>query len=231
VPQAARASLITVANASFETPNVADNAFTDSDNVAIAVPNWTLATTLNGTITTGVWDPINADFSNTTGDNAAIPGGAGGQVGYIYLEQFNDLAPEMLTGELTTESSLATIQNNTIYTLTVSLGSSKTSSAGDVLIELYSNNTLRASTNVPAGTLPEDTLVDYVASFTTSGSDPNAGGPLVARIIHNYSGPGAREVEFDNVRVDVSPVPEPTSTSLALLALAALTTRRRSNRR
>ena len=250
----AAATLIIVPNASFEAPDVIDEEFTITfappviaqgrlawanssgaspgypvSATSEAIPDWSFVQTLNGTITAGVWDPGAIDFTGAGGDNAALPATAlGGQSGYIYLEQFDDLLPELMSGELTTETSLATIQPDMIYTLTVALGSAKTFEPGEVTIGLFSDTIMLAQTVIQPVDIPEDTFEDFTAVFTSMANEPLAGNPIVARIIHTHGNTGARSIEFDNVRFDASPVPEPGGiAALALTALAAAARRAR----
>jgi MYXO-CTERM domain-containing protein len=250
----AAATLIIVPNASFEAPDVVDEEFTitfappviangrsawsgsssSSPGFPVtatseAIPGWDFAQTFNGTITAGVWDPGEIDFTGAGGNNATLPATAqGGQSGYIYLEQLDDLLPEIMTGELTTEAPLATITSDTIYTLTVAIGSAKTFLPGDVTISLYSDATALATTVIPAASIPNDSFADFTATFTSLTNEPLAGNPIVARITHTHTTAGARSVEFDNVRLDASPVPEPAGiAAAALLALGALARRSR----
>ena len=231
----AAATLIIVPNASFEDPNVADGDFTSSSGFD-AVPNWTFAQTFNGTITAGVWDPINAEYSGTTGDNAPLPGTAsGGQAAYIYLQQTDDLMLEALTGELSTETALVTVQPNTVYTLTVAVGHAQTFLPGDVTIGLYrdDNQTALAETVIPSAAIPANTFADFSAVFTSLPvNDPANGTGVIIRIGHTHLDAGERSVDFDNIRLDVTPVPEPASVAtLALALIGALTTRRPRGRR
>ena len=228
----ADASLIVIPNASFETPDLADNAFTDTGSDPNAAPGWKLAFLPNGIVTAGVWDPTHLEYSNSTGNNATLPGAAsGGQTGYIYLEQLDDALPEFLVSEFTTAAPVATIQPNTIYTLTVALGHSKAFDTGDVSILLMSEDVQLASTFIPAGSLPADMFTDVVATFTTAPGDARAGRPLSVQIAHSTGATGGREVDIDNVRLDATSVPEPTGAAAALLALGAAATRRRRPRR
>ena len=238
VAQPAHAVLIIVPNASFENPNVADNTFTFSP---ATIPNWTFthSTTTNGIIDSGVWDPVNADYPGSTGNNAALPGAAqGGQNAYIYLDQDTNTVPETLIGELTTAAPLTTIQSNTLYTLTVALGRANDPAVptgvntGDVEISLVSSGFPLASLEISPNQMPKGTFTNFVLQFETFEDYPFAGEELSARITHMYSGPGAVSLDIDNVRFQADPIPEPGSASLALLVMGAvLPTIRRTRRR
>ena len=230
----AAATLIIIPNASFEDPDVADNTFTASSGF-MPIPNWTFAQTFNGDFGAGVWDPVDSDYTGTTGDNAALPGTAsGGQVGYMYLAQTDDTMLAEVMAELTPESNLAFIQPLTIYTLTVAIGHSQTFLAGDVKVGLYrgDNQTALSETIIPSAAVPANTFADFSSVFVSPADDELTDVPLVIRVTHTHDGPGERSVDFDNVRLDVTPVPEPAGiATLALGSLAAVTRRRPRPRR
>jgi len=236
--QPAQAVIIIIPNASFESPNLADNAFTDTlSNPTNAVPAWTFTpgTTTNGIISAGVWDPgvpnppTNDGYTVAGGNNTPLPGdAAGGQNGYIYLDQDTNLVPELLTGDLDS-FPIATIQSNTLYTLTLALGRAKGVHTGDVTVALVAQNFPLASITLKPDEMPDDTFTRFVLEFPTFEDYPFAGLELSARITHAYSGLGAVSLDFDNVRFQSDPIPEPGSASIALLALGAVvpTIRRR----
>jgi hypothetical protein len=237
----AQAVIIIIPNASFESPNLADGAFTDTlSNPTNAIPAWTFTPgpTTNGIISAGVWDPgvpnppTTDGYTVAGGNNTPLPGdAAGGQNAYIYLDQDTNTVPEPLTGDLDS-FPIATIESNTLYTLTVALGRAKGVHTGDVTISLVAENFPLASITVAPDQMPDDTFTRFVLEFPTFEDYPFAGLELSARITHTYSGPGAVSLDIDNVRFKADPVPEPGSASLALLAMGALapTFRRRRRR-
>ena len=100
----ASATLIVVPNSTFDDPELVDGDF--SDTTTFDLPDWQFDGGSNGVIFGGAWDPQNADYSGTTGDNVALPPtAAGGQTGYIYLEQFNDASPAAMGASFTTAAS------------------------------------------------------------------------------------------------------------------------------
>jgi hypothetical protein len=229
--QSAQAVLIVVPNASFQTPDVADNTFTDTLSNANAVPNWTFTSSNNGTISAGVWDPINTDYAGSTGNNTALPGAAnttiGGQVGYIYLEQDTPLTPAALEGDLATNVGVTTIASNTSYTLTVALGRAIGIHTGTVTVELAFQDFPLAQIVLAPDAIPANTFTNYVVNLTTFPDYPFEGQELQARVTHAYSGTSSVSVDIDNVRLTADPVPEPTTASMALLAFGATLGRRR----
>jgi hypothetical protein len=233
VGRAARATLIVIPNSSFETPDVADGGFTDSDLDTVAVPSWHFTGSDNGAINAGVWDPQNGDYAGTNGAGA-IPGtgaGAGTQIGYIYLEQNDPGNPQPLSGILETDDSLATVANNTRYDLTVALGNAKTFDPDQVSIQMFVDGEEAASQTFSADQIPEGTFTNFTTSFTTDPDDFRAGGSLSVRILHTtFSGSGL-EADFDNVRLTTTAVPEPVEATLASLGICGLALRRRRRSR
>jgi hypothetical protein len=228
--QPARATLIVVPNASFQNPDVADNAFTDTNSTPNAVPNWTFSggKTTGGIVSAGVFDPGVSDYSVAGGNNTALPGAAeGGQSAYIYLDQDTNTIPETLTGSLTS-APLTLIQSNTLYTLTVALGRGIGIHTGPVTLELVAADFPLASLPIAADAMPANTFTNFVLQFATFEDYPFEGLELSARITHTYGGAGAVSLDLDNVRFQFDPVPEPGS-AVALLAMGAVlpTVRRR----
>jgi hypothetical protein len=221
-------SLVFVPNGNFAAPDQADDTFSDTiANPSGAVPDWTFVGGDNGVIAAGVWDPISQDYPGADGNNATLPGAAlTGQTGFISLEQLDENSPQPLGGTLMSASSLVTIASNTSYTLTVALGRSLTfPDHGDVTIQLRAGNDVIASEFVEQNTLTTGTFTDFSTSFTTTPNSALAGMPLTVGIVHNFGGADFVSVDFTNVRLDVTQVPEPT-TSFALLGIGIIVARR-----
>lgn len=235
VAGAARATLIFVPNGAFASPAEADNAFSDTVlNPSGAVPNWTFDQSDNGSNAAGVWDPVNINYSGSTGDNVALPGAGGvGQTSYIYLQQFDDLNPLPLGGRLTSEV-ITNVASNFTYTLTVAVGNanmiddgSNTNTfvpvePGDVTLRILAGGDVVADTFIPAGTLANNTFTNFVTTYTTSVNDARAGLPLTIELVHSYSGVGFREADFANVRLDAQFIPEPNLTAFGMLGIATV---------
>ena len=137
----------------------------------------------------------------------------------------------------------AVLQPLTLYTLNVEIGNiaSGTSVAGSsdnggifynldgfpgYRIELLAGGTVLASDETSTGLIPEGEWRTAALSFATGASHPQLGQPLGIRLI-NRDLPGtflmpAIEVDFDNVSLVASVVPEPTTLALWLLGLAGL---------
>jgi len=229
----AHATLIVVPNATFQNPDVADAAFTDTNKDPVnAVPNWTFTHSGNGTLTAGVWDPASVDYTIAGGNNTQLPGTAqGGQAAYIFLEQTNPATPLLLSGDLTTSAPVAIIESETSYTLTVALGRAKNVPVGDVTVALTISGFPIAEVLVPAASITQDTFNDFSVNLTTFAKYPFAGEELDARVTHTYGGAIDASLDIDNVRFDVTRVPEPGTASAALLALGAVLPMSRRRRR
>ena len=202
------------------------------------VPEWlftSIAVDGNGdpadgnVISTGVWDPIDADYTGATGNDASLPGAAdGGQAAYLYLSQdgSGDVVP--LLASLTTSDAVAVIASSTRYDLAVAVGNSKLFEPGSVTIELLAGSQVVASAAANAATVANGAFANLTASFTTLASDPLEGDDLRVRLAHTFNSTGTREVEFDNIRLESTFIPEPASMATVLLAAAGFVRRRRS---
>jgi hypothetical protein len=219
----APAAPITVLNHSFEVPVTAPATFTGSQSAAPA--SWTVYNSgaTNNMRFFGVWNP-----STTNSFVNGAPDGA--NIGVVFLENTTNLAEAGLRQALA-----ATLQLSMQYTLTVEVGnfSDAPPEAFEFTgfpgyrVELFAGSTLLALDN---NTLSpgEGIFATSVVSFTTGASHANAGQPLAIRLV-NLNGPGT-EVNFDNVRLDASPVPEPATGLLgAIGVLCALCKRHRQS--
>jgi hypothetical protein len=234
IAEPVRATLIVIPNQSFEAPTIADNTYTDSYIDTVPVSEWAFVGSDNGNIFTGVWNPNNIDYTNTTGVAANLPGAASGpQTGFIYLRQTDDLNPLPLSGSLTTIDPLAVVADYTRYDLTVALGNSITLGPGEVTIQLLVDDDEIASTTATGDAIPEGTFTNFTTTFETGGNDPLTGGALKVRITQTHMAPGEVEIDFDNVRLSTTTtaVPEPAMASLTMLGVGATTLRRRRRRK
>ena len=156
----------------------------------------------------GVWNPTSTFFTNEAPE--------GKNVGAILLAQDPGSG---VAGFSQTLSS--TLKANTKYTLQVEVGNPGDFFVGfpGYQIQLLAGGTVMAEDN---NTLSpsEGTFETSTISFTTSANDNNLGQQLEIRLLNLLNSPGL-EVDFDNVRLDATSVPETTST-LSILALGAL---------
>ncbi|MFZ4682775.1 MAG: hypothetical protein ACOYMS_09750 [Terrimicrobiaceae bacterium] len=209
----ADATPLTVANHSFETPLVSSGTFIASDSSAPT--GWSIYGSLqSGFRFFGALNP-----TGTTLYSGGAPDGS--NVGVVFL-----FTPESVEGGL--QQTLGdTLQLSTQYTLTVDVGNIANDSTPPhnsfnftgfpgYRVELLAGGTVIASDN---NTLApsEGSFLTSEVTFTTGTSHALAGQALGLRLI-NLNGSGI-EVNFDNVRLDASAVPEPSSLGLILVGL------------
>ena len=128
----------------------------------------------------------------------------------------------------------ATLQISTQYTLTVAVGNFAPQAGPfnftgfpGYRVDLLAGAAVLASDN---NTLSpgEGRFLTSTVSFTTGISHANAGQFLAIRLV-SLNGPGV-EVNFDNVLLDATAIPEPTSAGLVALAAVLLLGPRRFSR-
>jgi hypothetical protein len=185
-----------------------DNASFEAQSVPLN--NWAYGitdwVTSGGIYASGVWQPGTAYFT----------GGVTDGVNSAWLD-----------GGTAQQTLAATLQANSTYTLQVDVGDRK-----DVTFKPYTVSLL-AGSNVLAtesSLVPNNGFLTSVVSFTTLAANPYLGQALSIRLTS-----GAKQVNFDNVRLDVvtTAVPEPTSVALFLAGLGwmGMATRRRNRTR
>ena len=169
---------------------------------------------------------MNLQYMGATGDNSLLPGTAsGGQDAYITMipgssSSFGRLAV----------TELATVTASSEYRLTVAVGNRLDADPGNLTLSLTANGTVVASAFASASSLTEGTFSDITVSFQTAAfGDPNTGASLGVEFLMDVPGFGQQQLEgnFDNVRVFVTPVPEPIFTgAVAFTVLACFKYRR-----
>ena len=209
---AAEAALVTINNPSFESPVTAPATFTGSQSSGPT--GWTVYNSgaTNNLRYFGVWNP-----STTNSYLSGAPDGA--NIGVVFLENTTNLAEAGLRQTLT-----ATLQLSMQYTLTVEVGNFSPADGGPFnftgfpgyRVELFAGSTLLAS-DLNTLSPGEGIFATSVVSFATGSSHANAGQAMAIRLV-NLNGPGT-EVNFDNVRLDASPVPEPSTVVLVAIAM------------
>ncbi len=168
-----------------------------------------------------------------------FPGGApeGAQAALVYLAG-------AVSGEAGLQQTLsATLQAQTVYTLSVEVGNigSGTSLPGSTggagifydlegfpgyRIELLAAGVVLAADSTSTGAIPEGDWRTATLSFSTGAAPEHLGQALGVRLINldlaSTPGQPKIEVDFDHVRLIAAAVPEPGSWALMLLGLGAL---------
>jgi hypothetical protein len=210
------ATSITVPNFSFELPNLGGPGGNFSPNNP-NIPNWTFS------------DPNNFDVSGVQNQGAGNPMGTNGsQWAFVNLSNTSTAS----SGSITSAAALTTIQPNTVYDLTVAVGSNTQINTGYALPGDFSISLLANGVPVATGTLLGSantlgTLQDLSASFTSplsGGIDGQALTIQLSSVSNNTSAPGGGEQSlFDNVRLIATAVtPEPSTFILGGLGLIGL---------
>ena len=194
---------IFVENRGFEANPVADGTYTDT----VIPTGWSK------------YDPNNIigqnynslGILNPTG-TPLYPGGAaeGKNVALVFLWRMQtDGLPAGFSQQL-----VATLQAKTKYILRVKIGNIAPvmGDAWDLTgfpgyrVELLAGNTVLAEDNntlIPN----EGTFLESEVSFSTGLADPSLGQPLGIRLINLNKGSSGIEVNFDDIRLDASPLP------------------------
>ncbi|BAY10194.1 hypothetical protein [Calothrix sp. NIES-2098] len=202
----ANAASLTITNAGFEEPIVGEGDFTNN-----VLPGWTLYDPFNmtsATISSG--GPIYGTY-NPTADVYANEAPEGNNVGYVYLTYPTGSG---VVGISQTLTSMLTA--NTKYTLQVDIANIPpvngfTNLAGfpGYGIQLLAGGTLLTQ-DLNSLNIAEGAFVTSTISYTTSANDLNLGKPLEIRLLNLLQNDGI-EINFDNLRLDATQVPEHTS--------------------
>jgi hapalindole H/12-epi-hapalindole U/12-epi-fischerindole U synthase len=228
----AHAAPLTIQNAGFETPFLANNTF----NVASPGPSgWSAYGTINH-------NNRSIGAINPTG-STLYPGGApeGRNAGVVFLmDNANNQSQFAGIESGLVQTLAATLQTNTRYTLTVEVGNMANDSATTnnafnftgfpgYRIDLLAGGQVLASDNntlLPA----EGTFLTSQVELSIGASHVLAGQALGIRLVNLNAAPGI-EVNFDNVRLDATAIPEPAAAAgLFGSATLALALRRRRTR-
>ena len=226
LPLAAGATLVTVNNPSFESPITAPGNFSGSMTAGPA--GWSVynAGATNTDRYFGVWNPAATDSYSDP-----VPHGA--NLGVVFLDNTTGIAEAGLRQVLA-----ATLQLSTQYTLTVAVGNFDPGAGGapwnftgfpGYRVDLFAGSTLIGSDNNTLSPA-EGRFLTSTVSFTTGASHAQAGQALGIRLV-SLNGPGV-EVNFDQVQLDATSVPEPATFAFgALVALIAASRRVRPQAR
>lgn len=213
----AQSATVTINNPSFESQTIANGTFNGGQ--ASGPTNWAVYNSgaTNNMRYFGVWNPT----GTTTFMNGA-PDGV--NVGVVYLENLSNLAEAGLQQTLG-----ATLQLSTEYKLMVDVGNFTNATFDSdgfpgYRVEILAGSTLIASDNNTLSPT-EGFFETSTVSFTTGSSHANAGEALTIRLV-NLNGPGT-EVNFDDVRLDATPTPEPSALALGAMSMVCVMFKRR----
>lgn len=224
------AAPLTVENHSFEQPPLEDgeHSFTGSAN---DVPNWVA---VGGAV--GAINYTDAAFPGSTGDpgTTSLQGGAGHQA--AFLDNNGSTTADGTYSWLLQD--IGTVAANTVYTLTAAVGNQQNLIEEAFAIQIMAINSLGGETSLgyfegDPESVPSGTFKDFSVTGTTSEDDPLAGQTLRIRLLNHHVHAANPEdfsyyrTNWDNVRLDATPVPEPALPALSLGALALLGHRRR----
>jgi hypothetical protein len=212
------AATITLSNPSFEDPDVTDGQMLGALNPdATTVPGWGSSFSGIGLTGGGVHDPVDAQYPGATGDGAPLPGTAdGGQA--LFLQ--GTLAGN--TQSFATATSVATVADQTTYTLTAAVGNPLDGDPGDVAVQILVSGLVVAEATADATGLPDGTFTDLVAVFTAGVGDPLTGGTLKVRLFQTVNANALQIAHFDRVTLEDSTVPEPAGAALLAAGAAVL---------
>jgi PEP-CTERM motif. len=211
----ASALSINVVNYSFELDNAGG-----AGGVVQSVPTgWTQYNRVGGS-DIGSQNPNNSQFPI---NNPLASPAQGNQFAYINTFDNN---PGGISGIY---QSVGALQPNTIYTLTVAIGSraDRINTAGTISL-INGLNPITGTILATGGGLPatQGTWEDYTISFQTGAS---VDGMLTIAL--SSVAAGTIQADFDNVRLDAVAVPEPELYGLALAGLIGVIVWRRRARR
>lgn len=215
-----------IENFSFENPGTGSRTFSGSNTSAPL--GWTIHDPSSGMLNHryyGVWNP--GTYSPTLPNSYLHGAPEGLNVGVVFL--MNEFAH---TAAGLQQTLASTLQTSTQYTLTVDVGNFAPSGTEfdftgfpGYRIELLAGDTVIASDNNSL-TIGEGIFLPSTVTYTSGATDALAGQALSIRLLnlngtHLPNFPIARsgnygiEVNFDDVRLDATPVPEPSALVLA----------------
>ncbi|MEH1943146.1 MAG: PEP-CTERM sorting domain-containing protein [Nostoc sp.] len=202
----ANAASLSIANAGFEEPIIGEGDFTIN-----VLPGWTLYDPSNLTSASiGGGEPIYGAY-NPTADVYFNEAPEGNNVGYVYLTYppgsgavgISQTLPSLLTA-------------NTKYTLQVEIANIPPVNGFTTLdgfpgyaIQLLAGGTL-LSQDYNNLSITEGAFVTSSISYISLANNPNLGKPLEIRLLNLLQSDGI-EINFDNVKLNATQIPEPAS--------------------
>lgn len=212
-----------IQNPSFENPATSSRTFSGSNTAAPS--GWTIYDPSSGMLNYryyGVWNPGTYNPALPNSYLAGAPDGL--NVGVVFLmNEFNHTAAGLQ------QTLASTLQTSTHYTLTVDVGNFAPSGTEfdftgfpGYRVELLAGGVVIASDNNTL-TIGEGIFLPSTVTYTSGASDPLAGQALSIRLLNlngthlptPRSGNYGIEVNFDDVHLDATAVPEPSALALA----------------
>ena len=212
------AASIAVPNYSFE-----DGGDPGDSGGISPIPSWSFTTSGNGRHS--YVDPSSFYYAGADGNKSALPGTADrGQ----HAQHFVGIN-QPITESTLTSSALTTISLDTTYTLTVALGNDFVYlGSGTYVLQLLGNSTVYAGIVVGKSEISSGTFADFSTSFTTTSLDSRAGENLTVNLVSITDGQShATRFDFDNVRLDATSIPEPSSAAFLIGGVALVAALRR----
>jgi hypothetical protein len=218
----AKAAMLVINNPSFEAPVTGAGTF--SGGVSSPPTDWTVYNTVatNSNRQFGVWNPTGTQTFEDRDAPNEVRAPDGVNVGVVFLRNTSNFAEAGLQQILA-----ATLQLNTTYTLTVEVGNFADDNNMDSFdfdgfpgyrIDLMADgNPIPLASDLNTLMPGEGIFETSTVSFTTGSSHTDAGQALAIRLV-NLNGSGI-EVNFDDVRLDATPVPEPSTAILGAIGM------------
>ena len=193
----AAAHEIVVPNASFETPEVFDNApaVVTGDGDAATVPGWVFGIGA-GTPTGGISDPTDAQYVGASGNNAPLlPPADGGQSAFLEGALAGDAAT------LTTNVPFGEFAPDNYYLLTVAVGNPADGVPGDLELAVLADGVALASAPVAAAEIADGSFLDVPMRFTTDYTDLFTQRLIAIELRHTVNEDAVQTIDLDNVRL------------------------------
>jgi hypothetical protein len=193
------AAIITINNPSFENDTLGDGGFTDN---SFNANSW-LGTSAGG-FYFGALNPNSTDYSAAGGNSLPGPGTQGANVAYI-----NNSHIWQVLGD--------TLVANSTYVLTGAIGHRQGLGYGTPSAQLIAGTTVLGTVNI------SDPGANNFAQWSLTYTSPSSGtliGQTLEVLLANGSSSG--QVNFDNIGLTVTAVPEPVNIALGIFGGAFL---------
>jgi hypothetical protein len=225
LPSLAKAEYLSVANPGFEAQTVANGTYIDN-----GAPTGWQTYDPNGIIghnysSLGVLNPAGT---------ALYPGGApqGRNVALVFLWPYAPHLADAGKPAGIQQTLAANLQANTQYTLTLQIGNIAVEPPPPYVafdlngfpgyrIELLAGGVLLAADNDTLDPA-EGTFALSTTTFVTGAAHPQLGQALTIRLINLNTPNSGIEVNFDDVRLEAVPVPEPSTIAMGFAAVLAV---------